>query len=64
MEIITRKAVGKFCATPSKITRDGTGAYLYKPSKSELGQYSDGRRVDAVKKDTVYHAGNFFKIKF
>lgn len=64
MEIITRRAVGKFCATPSKITRDGTGAYLYKASKSELGGYHNGKRMDTVKKDTVYHAGHFFKIKF
>lgn len=64
MELVTRKAVSEFCATPSKIIRDGTGAYLYKKDNSELGSYHNGKRMDTVKKDTVYHAGHFFKIKF
>lgn len=64
METITCRAVRKFCATPSKITRDGTGAYLYRQDNSNLGNYHNGKRMDTVKKDTVYHAGHFFKIKF
>ena len=64
MESITHRAVGKFCATPSKIIRDGTGAYLYRADNLDLGSYHDGKRMDTVKKDTVYNAGHFFKIKF
>lgn len=64
MELITRKAVGRFCSTPSKIIRDGTGAYLYRRDNSEIGSYHDGKEVKTAKKDTIYHAGHFFKIKF
>lgn len=64
MESITRKEVGKFCATPSKIIRDGSGAYLYKKNNCKLGDYYNGKRTTETKKDTVYRAGNLFKIKF
>ena len=64
MEMITRKAVGKFCASPLKITRDGTGTYLYKKPNTVLGSYRDGKRVQPTRKDTIYHAGHLLKIKF
>ena len=63
MELVTRRAVGKFCASPQKITRDGSGAYLYRAERSETVTYYNGRKVAPARKDTVYHAGNYFKIK-
>ena len=64
MELVTRRAVGKFCSSPQKITRDGTGAYLYRAERKEVTTYYNGKKVAPAKRDTVYHAGHFFKIKF
>lgn len=64
MELVTRRAVGKFCSTPRKITRDGTGAFLYRAERKETATYYNGKKVVAPRKDTIYHAGNYFKIKF
>lgn len=64
MELVTRKAVSKFCASPSKIIRDGSGAYLYRADKSDLGNYHDGKKVQPTRKSTIYHAGHLLKIKF
>ena len=67
MELVTRRAVGKFCSTPQKITRDGSGAYLYRAERQQVETYYlyyNGKKVAAARKDTVYHAGNYFKIKF
>lgn len=64
MELVTRRAVSKFCSAPQKITRDGTGAFLYRAEHEETATYYNGKKVAAARKDTVYHAGHFFKIKF
>ena len=64
MELVTRRAVGKFCSAPQKITRDGSGAYLYRAERQEVTTYYNGKKVAAQRKDTIYHAGSYFKIKF
>ena len=64
METITRRDMSKFCSAPQKITRDGSGAYLYRAERKEVGTYYNGKKVVAQRKDTIYHAGNYFKIKF
>ena len=64
MELVTRRAVSKFCSAPQKITRDGTGAYLYRAERQEVTTYCNGKKVEPPRKDTIYHAGNYFKIKF
>lgn len=64
MESVTRRAVSKFCASPQKITRDGIGAYLYRAERQQVETYYNGKKVAAPRKDTIYHAGSYFKIKF
>lgn len=64
MEMITRQAVNRFCSSPHRITRDGSGAYLYRAERQETVTYYNGKKVVAPRKDTIYHAGNYFKIKF
>ena len=64
MELVTRRAVSKFCSTPQKITRDGTGAYLYRAERQQVTTYYNGKKVVAPRKNTIYHAGSYFKIKF
>lgn len=64
MELVTRRAVGKFCSSPQKIIRDGSGAYLYRAERQETVTYYNGKKVETPRKDTIYHAGNYFKIKF
>lgn len=64
MELVTRRAVSKFCASPQKIVRDGSGAYLYRAERQEVETYYNGKKVVPARKDTIYHAGHFFKIKF
>lgn len=64
MELVTRRAVDKFCASPQKIIRDGSGAYLYRAERQDVETYYNGKKVAPAKRDTVYHAGNYFKIKF
>lgn len=64
MEAITRRDISKFCSAPQKITRDGSGAYLYRAERKEVTTYYNGKKVAAPRKDTIYHAGNYFKIKF
>ena len=64
MELATRRAIGKICSAPQKITRDGSGAYLYRAERQETTTYYSGKKVEAPRKNTIYHAGNYFKIKF
>lgn len=64
MELVTRRAVCKFYSTPQKIIRDGSGTYLYRAERQETTTYYNGKKVAAPRKDTIYHAGNYFKIKF
>nr|DAU40991.1 MAG TPA: hypothetical protein [Bacteriophage sp.] len=64
MELVTRRAVNKFCASPQKITRDGSGAYLYRAERRDVTTYYNGKKVAPARKDTVYHAGSYYKIKF
>lgn len=64
MELVTRRAVGKFCSCPQKIVRDGSGAYLYRAERQEVTTYYNGKKVVAAQKDTIYHAGSYYKIKF
>lgn len=64
MELVTRRAVGKFCSSPQKIVRDGSGAYLYRAERQQVETYYNGKKVAPAQKDTVYHAGNYYKIKF
>lgn len=64
MELVTRQAVGRFCGAPQKITRDGSGAYLYRAEHKETATYYNGKKVVSPRKDTIYHAGSYFKIKF
>ena len=64
METITRRDISKFCSAPQKITRDGSGAYLYRAERQEVTTYYNGKKVAERRKDTIYHAGNHFKIKF
>lgn len=64
MELVTRRAVSKFCSSPQRITRDGTGAFLYRAERQETETYYNGKKVATPRKDTIYHAGSYFKIKF
>lgn len=64
MELVTRQAVGRFCSAPQRITRDGSGAYLYRAERQETATYYNGKKVVVPRKDTIYHAGNYFRIKF
>ena len=64
METITRRDISKFCSATQKITRDGTGAYLYRAERKEVTTYYNGKKVAAPRKNIIYHAGNYFKIKF
>nr|DAE29895.1 MAG TPA: hypothetical protein [virus sp. ctqEG8] len=65
MELVTRRAVSKFCSAPQRITRDGTGAFLYRAERQDVAAtYYNGKKVAPAKRDTIYHAGNYFKIKF
>lgn len=64
MELVTRRAVSKFCSAPQKIIRDGTGAYLYRAERQDTETYYNGKKVESQRKDTIYHAGNYFRIKF
>ena len=64
MELVTRRDISKFCSAPQKITRDGTGAYLYRAERKEVVTYYNGKKVAAPCNDTIYHAGSYFKIKF
>ena len=65
MELVTRRAVSKFCSAPQRITRDGTGAFLYRAERQDVAAtYYNGKKVVAPRKDTIYHAGSYFKIKF
>ena len=64
MESITRRDISKFCSAPQKIIRDGTGAYMYRAERQDTETYYNGKKVVAPRKDTIYHAGNYFKIKF
>ena len=64
MELATRRAIGKFCRKKKKITRDGTGAYLYRAERKEVVTYYNGKKVAAPCNHTIYHAGSYFKIKF
>ena len=64
MELVTRRAVSKFCSAPQKITGDGCGAYLYRAERQEVTTYYNGKKVAAPRKNIIYHAGNYFKIKF
>ena len=64
MEMITRRAVGRFCSSPQRITRDGSGTYLYRAERQETVTYYNGKKVVTPRKDTIYHAGSYFKIKF
>ena len=64
MESITRRDISKFCNSPKKIIRDGSGAYLYRAERQNVTTYYDGKKVVPAKRDTIYHAGHFFKIKF
>ena len=61
--MITRRAVNRFCSSPQRITRDGSGAYLYRAERQETATYYS-KKVVAPRKDTIYHAGSYFKIKF
>ena len=64
MELVTRRAVSKFCSSPKKITRDGSGAYLYRAERQQVTTYYNGKKVESTRKDTIYHAGSYFRIKF
>lgn len=66
MELVTRRAVSKFCSSPQKITRDGSGAYLYRAERQDaaIATYYNGRKVAPARRDIVYHAGKCYKIKF
>ena len=63
MNILQNRTAQYFC-TMQKITRDGSGAYLYRAERKETTTYYNGKKVVPAKRDTVYHAGNYFKIKF
>ena len=66
MELVTRRDISKFCSTPTKIIRDGSGAFLYRAERQDAAAatYYNGRKVVAQRKDTIFHAGNYYKIKF
>lgn len=61
---ILEKNTARYFGTVQKITRDGTGAFLYRAERQEVTTYYNGKKVAAPRKDTIYHAGNYFKIKF
>ena len=64
MEAITRRDISKFCSSPQKIIRDGSGAYLYRAERKETVTYYNGKKVASPRKDTIFHAGSYYKIKF
>ena len=61
---VLQKHTAQYFSTMQKITRDGSGAYLYRAERKETTTYYNGKKVVPAKRDTVYHAGNYFKIKF
>ena len=61
---ILEKSTARYFGTVQKITRDGTGAYLYRAERKETTTYYNGKKVAAPRKEIIYHAGNYFKIKF
>ena len=61
---VLEKSTARYFGTVQKITRDGTGAYLYRAERQEIATYYNGKKVESPRKDTIYHAGNYFKIKF
>ena len=61
---ILQKNTAQYFGTLQKITRDGSGAYLYRAERQQVTTYYNGKKVAPAKRDTVYHAGHFFKIKF
>ena len=61
---ILEKSTARYFGNMQKITRDGSGAYLYRAERQEVTTYYNGKKVAAPRKDTIYHAGNYFKIKF
>ena len=61
---ILEKSTARYFGNVQKIIRDGSGAYLYRAERKEEVTYYNGKKVVPAKRDTVYHAGHFFKIKF
>ena len=61
---VLEKSTARYFGTVQKITRDGTGAYLYRAERKDVTTYYNGKKVESPRKDTIYHAGNYFKIKF
>ena len=61
---ILQKSTARYFGTVQKITRDGSGAYLYRAERQEVTTYYNGKKVESPRKNTIYHAGNYFKIKF
>ena len=61
---ILEKSTARYFGTVKKIIRDGSGAYLYRAERQDTETYYNGKKVAPAKRDTVYHAGHFFKIKF
>ena len=60
---VLEKSTARYFGTVQKITRDGSGAYLYRAERKEVTTYYNGKKVAAPRKDTIYHAGHYFKIK-
>ena len=61
---ILQKHTAQYFGALQKITRDGSGAYLYRAERQDVVTYYNGKKVAAPRKYTIYHAGNYFKIKF
>ena len=57
---ILQKHTAQYFGAMQKITRDGTGAYLYRAERKETTTYYNGKKVVPAKRDTVYHARNYF----
>lgn len=38
-------SLSKFFGSKTRIIRDGSGAYVYRADKSDLGQYRDGKKI-------------------
>lgn len=61
---ILEKSTARYFGTVQKIIRDGSGAYLYRAERKEIATYYNGKKVAEPRKETIYHAGKYFKIKF
>ena len=62
MELVTRRDISKFCSTPQKITRDGTGAYLYRAEPQDVATYYNGKLYSCAVILLFYHCNRLQRL--